>query len=103
MGRVWSQMRPGPVSRREEQAVAAKDEVLDAADHGDLKRHAGLECADVAGMDEQGLARLQVADDHFAGKFEPCGALAADFLKQEAVAAEDARAERLLEPDADGE
>ena len=37
----------------------------------------------------------------FAGEFEPRGALPADLLQKEAVAAEDARAERLLEADAE--
>ena len=37
----------------------------------------------------------------FAGEFEPRDALAADLLQEEAVAAEDAGAERLLEADAE--
>ena len=37
----------------------------------------------------------------FAGELEPRGALAADLLQEEAVAAEDARAEGLLEADAE--
>src|SRR5215813_9263291 len=48
-------------------------------------------------MYAQSFSRLQVADDEFAGEFEPGGALSAEVLEQEAAAAEDARAERLLE------
>ena len=52
-------------------------------------------------MDAKGFARLEVADDEFAGEFEPGGALSAEALQQEAVAAKNARAQRLLEADAD--
>jgi len=85
----------------EEDAVSAEDGVLDAADGGDVETDAALECAYVAGMHEQRFAGCEVFDDHFAGKFEPGGSDAGDFLQEESVAAEDARSERLLEADAD--
>src|SRR5262245_44323264 len=50
-------------------------------------------------MHAQSFARLQIADYEFAGEFEPGGALSAEVLEQEAAAAEDACAERLLEAD----
>src|SRR5215470_17793522 len=50
-------------------------------------------------MYAQSFSRLQVADDEFAGEFEPGGAWSAEVLEQEPAAAEDARAERLLEAD----
>jgi len=55
----------------------------------------------MAGMDQQRLALLQIAGDELAGELEPCGALTAELLQQKAAAAEDARAEGLLESDAD--
>jgi hypothetical protein len=63
--------RPG--ERGEEDAIASEDEIFNAADHGDLERNARGEGADVAWMDEQGLALLQVAGDDLAGELEPCG------------------------------
>src|SRR5580658_97783 len=91
----------GAGQRGQEDSVAAEDHVLDAGDGGDLKCDAGLECADVAGMDAQGFAGLQVADNEFAREFEPGSALSADLLQQEAVAAENSGAQGLLEADAD--
>jgi len=90
---------PRPGERREKNSVAAEDHVFDAGNGCDLKRHAGLKCADMPGVNAQSFARLQVADDEFARKFEPCCALAAEVLKQEAAASENARAKRLLEAD----
>jgi hypothetical protein len=55
----------------------------------------------MAGMDAESFSRLKIFDDEFAGKFEPGRALSAEVLQEEAVAAEDAGAERLLESDAD--
>jgi len=50
-----------------------------------MKGDAGLKGADVAGMDAQGLAGLQIADDEFTGEFEPRRALCAGVLQKEAV------------------
>ena len=85
----------------EKDAVAAEDHVLDAGDALDLEGDAGLEGADVAGVDAEDFAGREVFDDEFAGEFEPGDALSAGFLQEEAVAAEDACAEGLLEADAD--
>jgi hypothetical protein len=52
-------------------------------------------------MDSESFSGLKIFDDEFAGKFEPGSALSAEVLQEEAIAAEDARAERLLESDAD--
>ena len=65
------------------------------------KDDAGLKRADVAGMDAQSFAGLKVAHDQFAGKFEPADALSAGPLQEEAVAAENSGAQRLLEAEAD--
>src|SRR5580658_2863783 len=87
----------------EEEAVAAEDHVLDAGHRGDLKADRGLEGSDVAGMDAQDFAGLEVLADQLAGELEPRGACAAQLLEEETVAAEDARAERLLKADGDGD
>ena len=91
----------GAGERGEKDAVAAEDHVFDAGDALNLERDGGLEGADVAGMDAEEFAGGEVFDDELAGEFEPGYALAADLLQEEAVAAEDARAERLLEADAE--
>src|SRR5579862_3133782 len=88
---------------REEEAIATEDHVAQAADHGDLKRDAALECADVSGVDEKCFAGTEIAHNQLAGELQPGGALAADLLQQEAGAAENARAEGLLESDADAD
>jgi hypothetical protein len=85
----------------EEDTVAAEDHVFDAGDGGDLERDAGLEGSDVAGVDAESFSGLKVADDKFAGEFEPGHALSSDALEQEAVATENSCAERLLEADAE--
>ncbi len=86
---------------REEDTVATEDHVPKAGDTLDLEGDAGLEGSDVAGMDAEGFASGEVFDDDFAGELEPGGSLSRDLLQEEAVAAEDARAERLLEADAE--
>ena len=52
-------------------------------------------------MDAESFPGLKILDYQFAGELEPCGALSAEVLQEEAVATEDAGAERLLESDAD--
>ena len=52
-------------------------------------------------MDAQGFSRLQILRHQLTGELEPGRALPADMLQQEAVAAEDAGAERLLKADAE--
>ena len=78
MGRVCSQILPGPVERRQKNSVAAEDHVLDAGNGRDLKRHTRLKCSDVAGMHSQSFAGLKISHDQFAGEFQPCGALSAE-------------------------
>ena len=55
----------------------------------------------MAGVDAEVFSRAQVFDDELARELEPGGSLAGDALEQEAVAAEDAGAERLLEAHAE--
>src|SRR5208337_832830 len=86
--------------RREKNPVPAEDHVLDAGHSRDLERNAGLKCAHVAGMHAESLAGLKIAHDQLSGQFEPGGALSAESLQQETVAAENARPQRLLEADA---
>ena len=76
----------------EEDSVAAEDHVLDAGNGGDLEGDAGLKGADVARMDAQSFAGLQIADDESSGEFEPGGALSGGLLQKEAVAAENSGA-----------
>src|ERR1700744_2707518 len=86
--------RPG--ERGEKDALAAEDHVANAGDARDLKRHGSLEGANVSRMDAQQLAGSEVLDDQLARELEPCDTLSAHLLQQEAVAAEDTRAKRLL-------
>src|SRR6185437_4291678 len=83
--------------RGEKDAVTAKEHVADALDARDVEADVRLERADVAGMNAQRLAGLKVAHDDLAAQLQPCGPIAVELLQQESVAAEDARAERLLE------
>ena len=91
----------GASEGRKKQAIAAEDDVFDSGHGGDLELDAGLEGADVAGMDAKSFSGREIFDDEFTGEFEPGGALSAEVLEDEAVAAEDAGAEGLLESDAD--
>src|ERR1035438_9222161 len=88
---------------RQENPIPAKDHVFDARHHGDLKPDRGLKSSHVARMHEQGFAGSEVLDDQLAGKLEPRRTLAAYLLQQKTVAAKDARAQRLLEADPDGD
>src|SRR6202011_20384 len=51
----------GAGQRREEQAFAAEQYVLEALHHLNVESDAGLEHADMAGMDQQALARRKIA------------------------------------------
>src|SRR5579872_1282013 len=84
---------------REKDPVAAEDHVLDAGHRRDLKGHAGLKRPDVTGMDAKGFSRLKVFDHELTGQFQPRGSLSAQVLQQEAGAAKDAGAQRLLKAD----
>jgi hypothetical protein len=87
--------------RREKNAIAAEDHVLDARHTLNLKRNAGLKSADVARVYAQCFTRCEVLDDEFTGEFKPRDALSADLLQPKAIAAEDTRAKRLLESNAE--
>jgi hypothetical protein len=80
----------------EEQAVAAEQHVLEAAHRGDLEIYAFVKHSNMAGMHAQHLTGSQVVGDDFAAKFDPGAAGAGQALQQEAIAAENARTERLL-------
>jgi hypothetical protein len=84
----------------EEDAVATEDHVLEAGDALDLEGDAGLEGSHVTGVDAESFTGGEVLDDDFAGEFEPGSSLPGDLLEEEAVAAEDTGAERLLEANA---
>src|ERR1700690_564269 len=92
---------PWPSQRSEKKPVAAEKHVLDARKSRDLKRNAGLKRPDMSRMHPQSFSRLKIADHEFAGKFQPRGPLPAQFLQKKAVAAENSRAQRLLEGDGD--
>jgi hypothetical protein len=91
----------GTGQSREENSVAAKDHVLDAGHGRNLKRNTGLKRAHMSGMDAKSFAGLKITHDQFSGELEPGGTLSADLLQQEAIAAENSRAQRLLEADAE--
>ncbi len=91
----------GTAEGSEKDTVAAEDHISDSGNALDLKRHSGLEGANVAGVNAEKFTGAEVLDDEFAGELEPCGTLAADLLQAEAIAAKDTRTERLLEADAE--
>jgi hypothetical protein len=84
-----------------EDAVAAEDHVFDARDALDLKGNARLKGTDVSRMDAKEFAGRQVLDDELTGELKPGDSLPGYFLQEEAVTTEDARAEGLLEADAE--
>src|SRR5260370_27648532 len=85
--------------RSQENSVAPENHVLDPRNGRDLKRHAGLKCADMPRMDPQSFSRLQIAHHEFAGEFKPCSALPAEPFQQKATAAKNTSAQRLLKPE----
>src|SRR5882672_11056383 len=87
----------GSSQRREKDAVAAKQRVLDAGHGGDVELHALLVHADMPGVNTQRVARLQVVRDDLAVELYPGLALSLKALHAKAGAAEDAGAEPLLE------
>ena len=95
--------RAGTGQLREEKPIAAEDHVFDAGNHGDLEADRRLERAYVAGMHAQHFAGREVLLDELAGELEPRRAHAANALQQESIAAKDARAERLLKSQRDGD
>src|SRR5271163_280953 len=87
---------PRTGERRQEQAFATEQDVLEATDHLNVEADAGLEHADMAGVDEQPFARREIAFDQFAGEIEPNNSRPRDLLQNEALAAEETGAEPFL-------
>ncbi len=81
----------------EKQAFAAKQDVLEALHHLNVEADAGLEHADMAGVNQQALARREIALDHLAGKIEPDHAGAGHLLQDKAVAAEEPMPRRFCQ------
>src|SRR4029079_13617137 len=62
-----------------------------------------LKGAHMSGMYEERFTGRQVLHDQLAGEFEPRHTVSRNPLQQEAAASENARSERLLEADTDGD
>ncbi len=100
----WKCLEPdstGASQNSQKNSVTAEDHIFDSRHGRDLERNAGLECSHMAGMNPQSFAGLKIANHEFSRKFEPSGAQSAHLLQQKAVAAENARAQRLLKANAD--
>src|ERR1700722_11986418 len=100
----WKRLQPHAswsCERGEKDAVATEEHVADALNARDVESDARLECADMTRMYTQRLTRLQIAHDGLAAQLQPGSPIAINLLQQESVAAEDARAERLLKTDAE--
>ena len=82
-----------------ENALAAEEHVFDARNAFDLHGAARVHGGEIAGVDDNGLTGLQVVFLHMAVKFAEDRACAGELLENEALAAEEARAELLLEED----
>src|SRR5881397_2327516 len=87
---------PGSGERGQEQARAAEEHVLDPGHGDDVELDRLLVHADLARMDAQGVARLQVVDDDLAVQLDPGPALSRQALHAETGAAEDTGAQPLL-------
>ena len=87
---------------REEQPLAAEQDVLEARHHLDVEADRRLHDADMAGVDEETLARCETAVHHLAGQIEPDHARSAHALEDEALAAEEAGTEALGPGDSRG-
>jgi hypothetical protein len=62
---------PRAGKRGQEDPVAAEEHVLDAGDSRDAELDSLLEHADVPGVHADGVARLEVVDDHLAVQLNP--------------------------------
>ena len=87
----------------QENSIAAEDGVFETRNHHDLEGNRRLKSADMTWMHSQYLAGCKLLHDQLAGKLNPGGTLAGDFLQQKAVAAKDASAQGLLKANADGD
>src|SRR6202521_1478631 len=90
---------PRTRERGEEDAVTAEERVLDAGYGGDVELDRFLVHAHVPRMDAQRVAGLKVVHDDLPVQLHPRLSLALKPLHPESRAAEDSRAELLLEPD----
>src|SRR6185369_5329988 len=91
--------RPGDLG--EEEPLAAEEGRLDLADVLDLERHARRQRDDAAGVDEERLASRELAANDRAAGVHEREPVAVEPLHDEALAAEEADREALLEPDAE--
>ncbi len=80
-------------------ALAAEQDIAEATHHLDVEADRRVHHPDMAGMDQQLLARCEIAFDHFPGQVEEHQAGPSDFLQYEPLAAEHAGAEALLPRD----
>jgi hypothetical protein len=90
-----------PAQRGEEQTFATKERGLDLADVLDVVMHAGLEADDAARIDAQHLARSKLPLDDRAARVDEGPAISLEALHDEALPAEEARANLLVEGDAE--
>ena len=86
---------------REEQAFAAEQDALDAADLFDIEVHAAGQGHHAAGIHLQGLAGLELAFDHGAAGVHEHQTITIELLHDEALATKQAGQDLLLEEDAD--
>ncbi len=86
-----------PLQQGEEQAFAAEERVLEAADELDVVVHALLESHQATRINAQALAALQGAFDHRAAGVDEGQAVALQTLQDETLAAEEAGAQALVE------
>src|SRR6185295_13959054 len=91
--------RPGDLG--EEEALAAEEGRLDLADVLDLERYVRRQRDEAAGVDEERLAGVQLAAEDRAAGVDEGEAVAVEALHDEALAAEEADRQALLEPDAE--
>src|SRR5690242_6181784 len=91
--------RSGPRDLGEEESLAAEEGRLDLADVLDLEGHARRQRDDASGIDEERLPGLQLAANDRAAGVHEREPVAVEPLHDEALAAEEADREPLLEPD----
>src|SRR5690606_20557674 len=92
---------PRAGQRREEEAFAAEERVLEAADELDVVRDRGWERDDAAGVDADRLAGGEVAADDGPAGVDEGESVAREPLQDEALAAEEPRAQLAGEGDLD--
>src|SRR3984893_9300913 len=89
--------RTGESSKKE--SVAAEERVLDAGNGGDAELNRLLVHAHMAGVDAQGVTRLEIVGDDLAAELNPRLALSCQTLHAEAGPAKQTGAQPLLETD----